>query len=78
MSHNQGEYSKSPLYQRLILLIAGFTNFIMGFALYYTFKDDKSKEWQLEFIQRGSMFGFCAFIIVAIILLIEYLINLIA
>ena len=50
----------------------------MGFAIYYTFKDDKSKEWQLEFIQRGSMFGFCAFIIVAIILLIEYLINLIA
>lgn len=50
----------------------------MGFAIYYTFKDDKSKEWQLKFIQKGSILGFCAFIITAIILLVEYLINLIA
>lgn len=59
----KGKYSDKPLSQRLVLFIAGFTNFIMGYAIYFILKDDKSKEWQLEFLQRGSVFGFVFFVI---------------
>ena len=51
------EYSNKPLLLRLLLFITGFCNFLVGFTLYYLFKDEKSKEWQLEFIQRGASFG---------------------
>lgn len=59
-------YSDKPLGQRLLFFFAGFFDFLIGFALYYLFKDDKSKEWQVEFIQRGAVFGLCFTIIGAI------------
>lgn len=64
------EYSKYPLCQRLLFLITGFCSPLVGLSLYFIFKDDKSKKWQAEFLQRGSVFGlvFCALaIIIAVV-----------
>ena len=66
MSSGKSFYSNKPLSQRIVLFIAGFSNFLIGYALYYTFKDDKSKEWQIEFIQRGAAFGL-AFTIIGLL-----------
>ena len=63
MNKEKSYYGDKPLLQRIVLFLAGFSNFIMGYALYFTFKDDKSKEWQIEFIQRGATFSFAFFII---------------
>ena len=57
MKKEKGFYSDKPLYQRLLFFTAGLTNFIIGYTLYYLFKDDKTKKWQIEFIQRGAAFG---------------------
>ena len=68
-------YSDKPLLQRLILFIAGFTNFIIGYALYYIFKDDKSKKWQIEFVQRGACFGFIFSIIGILYYILSFIIK---
>lgn len=75
MSKEKGVYSDKSLGQRLLFFFAGFCNFLMGYALYYLFKDDKSKEWQIEFIQRGAAFGFAFTIIVVIIAIVEWIIT---
>lgn len=50
-------YSDKPLIQRIVFFLVGFTDFILGYGLYYLFKNDKDKEWQIEFIHRGAQFG---------------------
>ncbi|MBQ9072500.1 MAG: hypothetical protein IJY25_05030 [Bacilli bacterium] len=67
MSKEKAFYSDKPLLQRIVLFLAGFCNFLIGYALYFTFKDDKSKDWQIEFIQRGAAFGL-AFTIIGLFL----------
>lgn len=67
MEREKTFYSNKPLLQRIVLFVAGFCNFIIGYALYYIFKDDKTKEWQIEFIQRGAAFGL-AFTIIGLLL----------
>ena len=62
---SKGSYSNKPLIQRILFLLTGIFNFLIGFTLYYLLKDDKSKEWQVEFLQRGSMLGL-AFTIIGI------------
>lgn len=66
MAKEKYTYSDKPLGQRLLFFFVGFFNFLLGFALYYLYKDDKSKEWQAEFFQRGAVFGLCFTIIGAI------------
>ena len=75
MTKEKYVYSNKPLVQRLFFLLLGFSNFILGFGLYYLFKDDKSKEWQIEFIQRGSMFGLIFFLIGIIYAIISWIIT---
>lgn len=75
MTKEKYVYSNKPLVQRLLFLLLGFSNFIIGFGLYYLFKDDKSKEWQIEFIQRGSMFGLIFFLIGVIYAIISWIIT---
>ena len=67
MGKEKGVYSDKPLGQRLLFLLAGFSNFLIGYALYFLFKDDKSKEWQLEFIGRGAALSLGCIIIGLII-----------
>ena len=75
MAKEKYVYSNKPLVQRLLFLLLGFSNFILGFGLYYLFKDDKSKEWQIEFIQRGSMFGLIFFLIGVIYAIISWIMT---
>ena len=70
---NQDEFT-IPTLERFVLLIAGFTNFIMGFAIYFILRNDKGKQEYAEFIQRGSVFGLCFTIIGLIFALVKYLI----
>ena len=67
MSKEKSFYSDKPLLQRIVLFLAGFSNFLIGYALYFMFKDDKSKDWQIEFVQRGAAFGL-AFAIIGLLL----------
>lgn len=67
MSKEKSFYSDKPLLQRIVLFLAGFSNFLIGYALYFMFKDDKSKDWQIEFVQRGAAFGL-AFTIIGLLL----------
>lgn len=75
MSKEKRSYSDKPLGQRLLFFFAGFCNFLMGYALYYIFKDDKTKEWQINFIQRGAAFGLAFIIIGGIIAIIESIVT---
>ena len=75
MGKEKSFYSDKPLLQRIVLFIAGFCNFIIGYALYYIFKDDKSKEWQIEFVQRGAAFGLAFTIIGLLLSLISFIIK---
>lgn len=70
MSKEKALYSDKPLLQRIVLFLAGFFNVLIGYALYFTFKDDKSKDWQIVFIQRGATFGLASIIIVLLLSLI--------
>lgn len=75
MSNKNSIDSSNLLMQRIVLFAAGFCNFIIGYALYFIFKDDKSKDWQIEFIQRGAAFGLAFTIIGLIISLISIIIK---
>lgn len=44
MSKEKSFYSDKPLLQRIVLFLAGFSNFLIGYAPYFIFKDDKSKD----------------------------------
>ena len=58
MSKEKSSYSDKPLLQRVVLFLAGFSNILIGYALYFMFKDDKAKDWQIEFVQRGATIWF--------------------
>ena len=77
MNKEKYSYSDKPLLQRIVLFLAGFCNFIIGYALYFMLKDDKSKAWQVEFIQRGAAFGFVFTIIGLLSSLITVIIKLV-
>ncbi len=57
MSKEKSFYIDKPLLQRIVLFLTGFSNFLISYAPYFIFKDDKSKDWQIEFVQRGVTFG---------------------
>lgn len=65
------KYSDYSLLQRIVFFLAGFTNPLIGYSIYYMFKEDKTKDWQVEFIQRGSAFGLAFLLIGAIIAIIS-------
>lgn len=69
-------YSDKPLLKRVVLFLAGLSNFLVGYAIYYIIKDDKSKEFEAEFIQRGAAFGFALFILELILALLKYVFSL--
>lgn len=70
MSKEKSSYSDKLLLQRVVLFLAGFSNILIGYALYFMFKDDKAKDWQIEFVQRGATFGLAIIIIELIVALI--------
>lgn len=78
MSKEKSSYSDKPLLQRVVLFLAGFSNILIGYALYFMFKDDKAKEWQIEFVQRGATFGLAFIIIGLIVVLIGTILHYLA
>lgn len=67
MSKEKSFYIDKPLLQRIVLFLTGFSNFLISYAPYFIFKDDKSKDWQIELVQRGVTFGL-AFTIIGLLL----------
>ena len=53
MSKEKSSYSDKPLLQRVVLFLAGFSNILIGYALYFMFKDDKAKDWQIHTDANG-------------------------
>ena len=78
MSKEKSSYSDKPLLQRVVLFLAGFSNILIGYALYFMFKDDKAKDWQIEFVQRGATFGLAFIIIGLIVVLIGTILHYLA
>ncbi len=78
MSKEKSSYSDKPLLQRVVLFLAGFSNILIGYALYFMFKDDKAKDWQIEFVQRGATFGLAFIIIGLIVVLIGTMLHYLA
>lgn len=78
MSKEKSSYSDKPLLQSVVLFLAGFSNILIGYALYFMFKDDKAKEWQIEFVQRGATFGLAFIIIGLIVVLIGTILHYLA
>lgn len=56
--------------ERVVLILAGISNIIMGYAIYFILKNDKEKKEYAEFIHRGAMFGLILTIIAFILGLI--------
>lgn len=48
-------FDKKPLVQKLVFFVTGLESFIIGYALYFMFKDDK--KWQTDYLLWGSTFG---------------------
>lgn len=78
MSKEKSSYSDKPLLQRVVLFLADFSNILIGYALYFMFKDDKAKDWQIEFVQRGATFGLAFIIIGLIVVLIGTMLHYLA
>lgn len=78
MSKEKSSYSDKPLLQRVVLFLAGFSNILIGYTLYFMFKDDKAKDWQIEFVQRGATFGLAFIIIGLIVVLIGTILHYLA
>lgn len=64
---NKEKDNEYPLIQRIVFFLAGFSNPLIGYAIYYMFKEDKTKDWQVELIQRGSIFCL-AFLLIGLII----------
>lgn len=76
MGKVKGLYSDKPLLKRVVFFLAGFSSFLTGYAIYYIIKDDKSKEFEAEFIQRGAAFGLSMFILEVVFAILKYAIKL--
>lgn len=50
MSKEKSFYIDKPLLQRIVLFLTGFSNFLISYDSYFIFKDDKSKDYQIEFV----------------------------
>lgn len=50
-------YDDKPFIQKLVFVVLGISNFIVGYALYFLIKDDKSKKWQSSYLVKGSTIG---------------------
>lgn len=61
-------YDDNPAIQKVVFILVGITNFIVGFALFFLIKDDKKKQWQADYLLKSSVIGA---IIVVIVLICE-------
>lgn len=60
--------------QKIIYFLAGLSDFLMGYALYFMFKDDKTKKYQVELIQKGASVGLAVTVVYIIFAIIQGLI----
>ena len=64
-------YDDKPVIQKIVFILVGLTNFIIGFALYFLIKDDKKKKWQADYLLKSSVVG-AIIVTIALILRIIY------
>ena len=60
---------KKPIVQKIVFFIAGASNFIIGFALYFLLKD--KYKWQTDYIEMGAAFGLIISLIAAVVELLS-------
>lgn len=59
-------YDNKPLMQKIIFLLVGISNFLVGYSFYFLLKDNKKKQWQANYFSIGACIGLILFIILAI------------
>lgn len=52
-----GFYDDKPFIQKLVFYLVGISNFLVGYSLYFLFKDDKKKKWQASCLSKGATIG---------------------
>ena len=62
---------KKPIVQKIVFFLAGASNFIIGFALYFILKD--KYKWQTDYIEMGAAFGLVASLVGAVLELITHI-----
>ncbi|MDD4624262.1 MAG: hypothetical protein GX032_04270 [Tenericutes bacterium] len=75
LSKNVDLYDNKPLIQKIIFILVGVINFVVGFALYFLIKDDKNKKWQANYLSKGSAIGLALWIVIAFSHLINLILN---
>ena len=65
-----------PLIQRIIFILAGISNFFLGYAIYFCIKDDKDKVEIAKRIKVGADFAFGVSLLYGIIYVIVKLVKL--
>lgn len=64
---------KLSLEERKLLLLIGFFNFPVGFALYFYYNDKKDKEWYADFARKGAYIGLFTFFFIAILIAMAFI-----
>ncbi len=76
MAKGKNFYSdKLPLIVRIVYLLVGITNFILGYALYFIVKDDKKKEYDAVFLKRGASIGAAMVLMGTLFWLVELIVD---
>ncbi len=75
MAKNVELFDDKPLLQKIIFFLAGFTNFIVGFALYFLLRDNNKTKWQSSYLVKGSMCGVILSFTIATAELISFIAN---
>ncbi len=47
-------YDNKPIMQKIVFILAGFSNFLIGYALFFVLKDDKDKKWKAACFGKGA------------------------
>lgn len=56
---------KKPVIQKIVFFLAGASNFIIGFALYFLLKE--KNKWQSNYVQLGATTGLILSLVAAVI-----------
>ena len=67
MDNKLNIYDNKPFIQKLIFLLVGISNFLVGYAFYFLVKDNKNTKWQASYFSGGASIGLVLSIIWAIV-----------
>ena len=64
-----------PIIQKIIFIITGVLNFLIGLSLYFILKDNKKYTWQPSYFLLGAVIGFLISLVEGVCTILEYLVK---